>query len=168
MSKLFLSPIPSPIGELLAGFTDQGLALLSYSSLENLKLPKGLEAFTNVTSKTDGHAQLEAELSNYFDGSLTEFNCPLDLRGTEFQISVWNGLLTVPFGVTRSYKEQATVLGDVKAIRAVATANGANPIPIVVPCHRIIGSDQSLTGYAGGLERKQFLLELESNQGRLF
>ncbi len=168
MSKLYLSPISSPVGELQAGFTNNGLAILSFSSLDNLKIPKGLEQFPIEREQLDLHEQLEQELTAYFQGELTSFSISLDLHGTDFQIKVWNALLQVPYGVTRSYKEQATVLGDVKAIRAVATANGANPVAIVVPCHRIIGSNQSLTGYAGGLERKQFLLELESNQGRLF
>ncbi|GAB5418034.1 MAG: hypothetical protein Crog4KO_31140 [Crocinitomicaceae bacterium] len=168
MSKLFLSPISSPVGELQAGFTKNGLAVLSFSSPDNLKIPKGLEELTIETEKNDAHERLEQELSAYFEGELTTFTLPLDLHGTDFQLGVWNALLQVPYGLTRSYKEQATILGDVKAIRAVATANGANPVAIVVPCHRIIGSNQSLTGYAGGLERKQFLLELESNQGRLF
>ncbi len=169
MSKtLKLSIIPSPIGDLTAGFTEKGLALLSFSALSELELPSGLKGLTCIEEKTQEHIDLENELNQYFDGHLQEFKIPVDLHGTEFQKRVWNALLEVPFGTTRSYKEQATYLGDVKAIRAVATANGANPIAIVVPCHRIIGSDQSLTGYAGGLQRKQFLLELESNQGRLF
>lgn len=165
---LHISVIPSPVGELTAGFTSKGLALLSFSSLSELELSSGLKEFELTELHTDVHEELKQQLHDYFDGELKEFNLPLDLHGTDFQKKVWNALLEVPFGITRSYKEQATFLGDVKAIRAVATANGANPVAIVVPCHRIIGSNQSLTGYAGGLERKQFLLELESNQGRLF
>jgi O-6-methylguanine DNA methyltransferase len=167
-NKLQLSSIPSPIGALQSGFTEKGLALLSFAPREDLKIPKGLEDAEIEVVETQANAQLKQELAAYFQGNLTEFTIPLDLHGTEFQVNVWNALLKVPHGVTRSYKEQSILLGDVKAIRAVATANGANPIAIVVPCHRIIGSNQSLTGYAGGLERKQFLLELESNQGRLF
>ncbi|MDB2657273.1 methylated-DNA--[protein]-cysteine S-methyltransferase [Crocinitomicaceae bacterium] len=165
---LHISVIPSPVGELTAGFTSKGLALLSFSSPSELELSSGLKEFELTELHTDVHEELKQQLHDYFDGELKEFNLPLDLHGTDFQKKVWNALLEVPFGITRSYKEQATFLGDVKAIRAVATANGANPVAIVVPCHRIIGSNQSLTGYAGGLERKQFLLELESNQGRLF
>lgn len=165
---LHISVIPSPVGELTAGFTSKGLALLSFSSLSELELSSGLKEFELTELHTDVHEELKQQLHDYFDGELKEFNLPLDLHGTDFQKKVWNALLEVPFGITRSYKEQATFLGDVKAIRDVATANGANPVAIVVPCHRIIGSNQSLTGYAGGLERKQFLLELESNQGRLF
>lgn len=108
------------------------------------------------------------QLDEYFAKKRRSFDLPLDMEGSDFQKRVWNELLTIPFGTVRSYKEQAIVLGDIKAIRAVAKANGANKIAIVVPCHRIIGSDHSLTGYAGGLWRKKALLELESNQGTLF
>lgn len=165
---LNISVIPSPVGYLTAGFTSKGLALLSFSTPSELELSTGLKELEIVEHDIDSHDNLKQQLNDYFDGKLKEFDLPLDLHGTDFQKRVWNALLEVPFGTTRSYKEQATFLGDVKAIRAVATANGANPVAIIVPCHRIIGSNQSLTGYAGGLERKQFLLELESSQGRLF
>lgn len=165
---LKISEISSPVGPLTAGVTDKGLALLSFSALSELALSSKFEDLQVVEERTELHNQLKDQLDRYFSGNLQEFDIPLDFRGTDFQKRVWNALLEVPFGNTRSYKEQATFLGDVKAIRAVATANGANPIAIVVPCHRIIGSNQSLTGYAGGLQRKQFLLELESSQGRLF
>mgnify|MGYP001135106248 CR=1 FL=1 len=102
------------------------------------------------------------QLDEYFLGKRTEFNLKLNPKGTEFQQKVWNALLKVPFGKTRTYLEQSKVLGDAKAIRAVASANGKNPIWIVIPCHRIIGSDGSLTGYAGGIWRKKWLLEHES------
>lgn len=108
------------------------------------------------------------QLDEYFAKKRRSFDLPLDMEGSQFQKRVWNELLTIPFGTVRSYKDQAIALGDIKAIRAVAKANGANKIAIVVPCHRIIGSDHSLTGYAGGLWRKKALLELESNQGSLF
>ncbi|PWL24267.1 MAG: cysteine methyltransferase [Fluviicola sp. XM-24bin1] len=169
MSNLLkVASIESPVGALTAGFTQNGLALLSFSTLDALELPKGLKDFELAEENTKDHIDLKRQLKRYFNGELQNFDLSIDFHGTDFQQSVWQALLKVPYGSTRSYKEQATILGDVKAIRAVATANGANPIAIVVPCHRIVGSDQSLTGYAGGLERKQFLLELESNQGRLF
>lgn len=101
------------------------------------------------------------QLQAYFEGDLEEFDLKLDLQGTDFQKKVWHKLLEIPYGKTISYFELARRLGDVKAIRAVASANGKNPVWIVVPCHRVIGSDGSLTGYAGGLERKKFLLEHE-------
>lgn len=102
------------------------------------------------------------QLNDYFEGKRTSFDCKLNPQGTDFQKRVWNALLDIPFGKTRTYLEQAKLLGDVKAIRAVASANGKNPLWIIVPCHRVIGSDGSLTGYAGGLWRKKWLLEHES------
>jgi methylated-DNA-[protein]-cysteine S-methyltransferase len=110
------------------------------------------------------------QLDEYFNKKRTDFNLKLNPKGTEFQKKVWNELLKVPYGKTRTYLEQSKKLGDVKAIRAVASANGKNPIWIVIPCHRIIGSDGSLTGYAGGIWRKKWLLELEnpSTQQSLF
>ncbi len=103
-----------------------------------------------------------AQLKEYFAGTRQQFNLKLNPKGTHFQKNVWEALGKVPFGKTLSYLELSKQLGDVKAIRAVANANGKNPLWIVVPCHRIIGSDGSLTGYAGGLHRKKWLLEHES------
>lgn len=110
------------------------------------------------------------QLEEYFNGSKKEFNLKLNPQGTDFQKRVWKELLLVPYGKTRTYLEQSKQLGDVKAIRAVASANGKNPIWILIPCHRIIGSDGSLTGYAGGIWRKKWLLEHEnpSTQQSLF
>ena len=102
------------------------------------------------------------QLNEYFEGKRTQFDLALNPEGTDFQKRVWDALQTIPYGKTCSYLELAQQLGDVKAIRAVANANGKNPLWIVVPCHRVIGSDGSLTGYAGGLYRKQWLLEHES------
>jgi methylated-DNA-[protein]-cysteine S-methyltransferase len=103
-----------------------------------------------------------SQLQEYFDGKRTHFDFKMNPKGTEFQQKVWNGLLQIPFGKTMSYLDLAKQLGDVKAIRAVASANGKNPLWIVVPCHRVIGTDGSLTGYAGGLWRKKWLLEHEN------
>ena len=110
------------------------------------------------------------QLSEYFNGTRREFHLRLNPQGTDFQKRVWEELLLVPYGKTRTYLEQSKQLGDVKAIRAVASANGKNPIWILIPCHRIIGSDGSLTGYAGGIWRKKWLLEHEnpSTQQSLF
>lgn len=103
-----------------------------------------------------------SQLNDYFEGKRTYFDFKLNPKGTEFQQKVWKALLEIPYGKTRTYLEQSKVLGDVKAIRAVASANGKNPLWIVVPCHRVIGTDGSLTGYAGGLWRKKWLLEHEN------
>jgi len=107
------------------------------------------------------------QLTEYFAKERTCFDLKLNPKGTEFQQKVWKALLDVPYGKTRSYLEQSKHLGDVKAIRAVASANGKNPLWIVIPCHRIIGSDGSLTGYAGGVWRKKWLLELECPSGQM-
>lgn len=103
-----------------------------------------------------------SQLHDYFEGKRTDFTFKLNPFGTDFQQKVWKGLLEIPFGKTMSYLELSKKLGDVKAIRAVASANGKNPLWIVVPCHRVIGTDGSLTGYAGGLWRKKWLLEHEN------
>ena len=102
------------------------------------------------------------QLQDYFEKKRTSFDFKINLKGTEFQQKVWKGLLEIPFGKTMSYMELSKNMGDAKAIRAVASANGKNPLWIVVPCHRVIGADGSLTGYAGGLWRKKWLLEHEN------
>ncbi|MCG2430569.1 methylated-DNA--[protein]-cysteine S-methyltransferase [Aequorivita xiaoshiensis] len=110
------------------------------------------------------------QLQEYFDGKRSTFNVKISPKGTNFQKRVWNELLNIPFGQTLNYKQIANNLGDPKVIRAAASANGKNPISIIIPCHRVIGSDGSLTGYAGGLHRKKWLLEHEnpSQQQSLF
>jgi methylated-DNA-[protein]-cysteine S-methyltransferase len=103
----------------------------------------------------------EKQLKEYFAGSRTTFDLPLEPSGTDFQLSVWELLRKIPYGVTTSYGELARRLGEPKASRAVGAANGANPIPIIVPCHRVVGSKGELTGFGGGIERKRWLLEHE-------
>ena len=116
-----------------------------------------------ITSKIPSELEEAAiQLQEYFEGKRTHFTFLLHPSGTEFQKKVWQELLNIPFGKTCSYLELSKKLGDVKAIRAVAAANGKNPLWIVIPCHRVIGSDGSLTGYAGGLRRKKWLLEHEN------
>jgi len=109
-------------------------------------------------------AEVIRQLQAYFSGELKEFNVPLAMEGTEFQLRVWNALRAIPYGETISYAQLAERIGNPKAVRAVGLANGSNPIPIIVPCHRVIGSDGSLTGFGGGLSTKKRLLELESRQ----
>ncbi len=111
--------------------------------------------------------QAEVQLGEYFAGKRREFTVPLSPRGTEFQRRVWNALLTIPYGETRSYGEIAILAESPKAFRAVGSANHNNPISILIPCHRVIGKNGSLTGYGGGMEAKQFLLELEKGNGEL-
>jgi methylated-DNA-[protein]-cysteine S-methyltransferase len=115
-------------------------------------------------ARSGRHAVLDttmAQLDEYFAGRRREFDLPLDPVGTEFQRSAWNVLRTIPYGATMSYGEQAAALGDAKKARAVGSANGRNPLSIVVPCHRVIGTSGKLTGFAGGIEAKRYLLELE-------
>lgn len=109
--------------------------------------------------------QAKVQLDEYFAGRRNAFDLPLDLRGTTFQQSVWKSLCSIGFGETVSYGELARRIGNPKAVRAVGLANGRNPVSIVVPCHRVIGADGSLTGYGGGIDRKRFLLELEGKGG---
>ena len=103
------------------------------------------------------------QLDAYFDGTLKEFDVPLAVTGTPFQQQVWKALATIPYGETWSYRELAEAIGNPKAVRAVGLANGRNPVSIVVPCHRVVGADGSLTGYGGGLPAKRFLLDLEAS-----
>jgi O-6-methylguanine DNA methyltransferase len=110
---------------------------------------------------TESLRQAADELERYFVGKLTAFSCPLDLHGTPFQLAVWRALQTIPYGETRSYSEIAQQIGRPAARRAVGAANGANPVAIIVPCHRVIGSDGALTGYGGGLSTKAWLLQHE-------
>ncbi|MGV0979365.1 methylated-DNA--[protein]-cysteine S-methyltransferase [Empedobacter falsenii] len=162
--------IQTPLGEMLAIKSEKGLCMLEFFDGKSTeKQLKEIENLGEILEKDDDILnRLENELNDYFKGNLKEFTIPLDLIGTDFQKKVWNELIKIPFGETRSYKEQSIAIGDLLAIRAVANANGKNKIAIVVPCHRVIGSDGSLTGYAGGKKRKQFLLELESQQLNLF
>ena len=102
------------------------------------------------------------QIAEYLDGQRRDFDLPLDLRGTEFQRRIWATVAGIPYGQTRTYAEIALAIGKPKAVRAVGAANGANPLPLVVPCHRVVGSDGSLTGYGGGLDVKRKLLEMES------
>ena len=103
-----------------------------------------------------------AQIAEYLNGTRREFDLPLDLRGTEFQRRAWSAVAGIPYGETRTYTDIARTIGKPQAVRAVGAANGANPLPLVVPCHRVLGSDGSLTGYGGGLDVKQKLLEMES------
>jgi methylated-DNA-[protein]-cysteine S-methyltransferase len=142
--------------------TPLGLSIIEgdEQGLNAIRVLDGDEGFTEVIPEVLEDAVYQ--LREYFEGKRKVFSLTLNPEGTEFQKKVWKALLDIPFGKTISYLELAKLLGDVKAIRAVAAANGKNPLWIVVPCHRVIGSDGSLTGYAGGLPRKKWLLAHES------
>jgi methylated-DNA-[protein]-cysteine S-methyltransferase len=149
----------SPVGPLLLAGSDQGLKLVSFATGKHAAAidPEWKEnnsAFTKVI----------AQLRAYFAGKRKTFELPLLFEGTDFQKRVWTALCSIPYGETISYKQLAERIGNPKAVRAVGAANGANPIPIIVPCHRVIGNDGSLTGFGGGLPLKKRLLELESRQ----
>lgn len=158
MSEITLyTQMASPIGELLL-FGDE-------HSLRGLYMDaRRRDGWRSATAPF----QLAREqLEQYFAGERSEFDIPLDLRGSEFQRSVWDALLTIPYGETRSYGEIAKQIGRPDRARAVGSANGRNPVSIVVPCHRVIGADGSLVGYGGGLERKRWLLEHEAGVAQL-
>lgn len=158
-TQTFYTWYESPIGPLLLAGTNTHLSLVSFAEGKHARLvdPAWIEG-ASVFSKAI------AQLRKYFAGELRKFDLPLQLDGTEFQKTVWTSLASIPYGETISYKTLAERVGNPKAVRAVGTANGSNPIPIILPCHRVIGSDGDLTGFGGGLPLKKKLLALESRQ----
>jgi AraC family transcriptional regulator of adaptative response/methylated-DNA-[protein]-cysteine methyltransferase len=159
--------ILTPLGPMLAGATDDGICLLEFIDRRMLETElKQVSKLLDAECVPGDCKHLDAlnrQLEEYFAGKRKEFDLPLVLAGTPFQQKVWAGLQTIPYGTTRSYKQQAEALGVPSAVRAVANANGDNHIAVVIPCHRVIGSDGKLTGYGGGLWRKQHLLDLETS-----
>jgi len=157
--------ITSPLGELLAGATDEGICLLEFNDRKRAQREtKDLIKLLGqpiIEDENEHLTELKKQLAEYFEGSRKEFTVPLVTPGTDFQQEVWKELLLIPFGKTRSYQEQANALDKPDAVRAVANANGMNRISIVIPCHRVIGSNGRLTGYGGGLGRKKWLLDHE-------
>lgn len=162
-----VSRILTPLGPMVAGVNDSGVCLLEFSDRRMLETQfKRLIKLKNAVFAPGEHpimSQLELQLNEYFMANRKSFDIPLDADGTEFQQQVWQELINIPFGKTRSYQAQATAIGRPTATRAVAKANGDNRIAIIIPCHRVVGKNGSLTGYGGGLWRKQRLLELEQN-----
>lgn len=158
--------IDTPLGKMLAGTTDNGICIFDFEYRKMMpQIQKRVTTYLEDDFE-DGHHPhfdtLKVQLEEYFSGDRKDFDIPLVYTGTDFQNRVWNALLDVPYGTTRTYMQQTKVLGDEKAIRAVARANGENCLAIIVPCHRIVGSNGSLTGYAGGLRNKKWLLEHEA------
>jgi len=157
----------TPLGAMLACATEKGLCLLEFTDEKRLEgLFKDLQARLNTAilpGKNKHLTQVQEELKEYFEGKKTEFSVPIDMQGTDFRKLVWQELINIPFGYTRTYKEQAIAMNKLRAIRAVASANGANKINIIIPCHRVVGTDGSLTGYGGGLHRKKWLLDFEKS-----
>jgi methylated-DNA-[protein]-cysteine S-methyltransferase len=154
--------IQSPLGPLLLAGDGRGLRLISFSSSKRAIHPQ-----PSWTQDKTPFAKVIRQLQAYFSGELKDFDLPLAFEGTPFQLRVWQTLRAIPYGQTISYGQLAERIGQPKAVRAVGLANGSNPIPIIVPCHRVIGSNGNLTGYGGGLPIKEKLLALESRQLRL-
>jgi methylated-DNA-[protein]-cysteine S-methyltransferase len=149
---VYYSIFASPIGDMV--LTGDGSALSGLDFVDSCAEPSG--------QRDDGaFGEAKDQLRAYFGGELTEFNLELGLRGTPFQQRVWSALRAIPYGTTTTYGTLATALGDARATRAVGSANGRNPISIIIPCHRVIGANGGLTGYGGGMERKRWLLSLE-------
>jgi methylated-DNA-[protein]-cysteine S-methyltransferase len=148
----------SPMGPLTVVSTERGIASIHFGS----SLPEGIVADPSANRET------VEQLAEYFEGKRTRFDLPLDVDGTPFQKAVWNELQRIPYGETRSYGEIAKAVGKPGAARAVGMANHDNPIAVVIPCHRVVGRDGSLTGYAGGLHLKAQLLSIERRQRTLF
>lgn len=156
--QLSFMEMNSPVGTLKLVAHDQALVAVLWEN-EN---PKRVRLAQFIENKN--HPVLletQQQLNEYFQGHRTQFDLALDFAGTEFQQKVWQALLTIPFGETRSYKQIAEQIGNVKAVRAVGAANGKNPISIIAPCHRVVGANGKLVGFAGGLENKDVLLKLE-------
>jgi AraC family transcriptional regulator of adaptative response/methylated-DNA-[protein]-cysteine methyltransferase len=164
-----ITRVETPLGPMLLGATEEGVCLLEFTERPMLatqlrRLAQRLDCVF-LPGTNEHAARLEGELEEYFAGRLREFTTPLLFLGTEFQRRVWRALGTIPYGETRSYAEQARMLDAPGAVRAVARANGDNRIAIVIPCHRVIGADGKLTGYGGGLWRKEWLLHHEGVAG---
>jgi methylated-DNA-[protein]-cysteine S-methyltransferase len=159
---LLYTLVDSPIGSLL--LVGDGHALRGLY-MQDGRRPKQIAP--DWEPSTSCFADVRAQLSEYFAGARTEFDLALSIDGTPFERRVWSALTEIPYGETLSYGELARRLGQPSAARAVGLANGRNPISVIVPCHRVIGANGTLTGYGGGLERKRMLLELESGQARM-
>jgi AraC family transcriptional regulator, regulatory protein of adaptative response / methylated-DNA-[protein]-cysteine methyltransferase len=167
-SVITVTRILSPLGPLFAGATTEGICLLEFTDRRMLEtqikiLRKRLNA-EFIPGKNKHFEILDKQLQEYFSGTRQEFNLPLVIPGTGFQQNAWSALLEIPYGQTRSYGQQAKIMGSPKAVRAVGKANGDNRIAIIIPCHRVVAANGSLTGYGGGLWRKKHLLALEGKQ----
>jgi methylated-DNA-[protein]-cysteine S-methyltransferase len=149
----------APFGVITVVGSDLGIR---YVMFDNYAHPKPLERLRiSETAIHDSVNNAITQLDEYFDGSRRNFDLPLDLQGTEFQVAAWNALAEIPYGHTASYGQQAASIGRPRAVRAIGGANGRNPVAIVLPCHRIVGADGSLTGFGGGIEVKKWLLDHE-------
>lgn len=165
---LYRSTLESPIGKLELLSTKNGLAVLHLGRATRRRLDGWTRQFFSDAAIVDArkeHRNFARQLDDYFGGKRRIFDLPLDLRGSEFQRAVWAEVERIPYGTTITYGEIAHLMGRPRASRAVGAANGANPVPIIIPCHRVMGSTGSLTGYGGGLARKRWLLAHEGSLG---
>ena len=162
-NPVFFSVMPSPVGPLLVAATERGLRCLQF---HRGQLPRAGKDEIWIESREQVRPY-EQQIESYFRGELREFTCKLDLAGTSFQKECWQALLRIPYGETRTYADIAREIGRPQAFRAVGQANHDNPIAIVVPCHRVLGANGTLTGYGGGLSTKEKLLRLEGAQFRV-
>jgi AraC family transcriptional regulator of adaptative response/methylated-DNA-[protein]-cysteine methyltransferase len=167
-SSIWINRIATPLGSMIMGVHDSGLCLLEFAERRMLDTQlKRLQQRMGRVFLPGDHPlmqQVKNELDAYFEGSLREFSVPLQSPGTVFQESIWEALQKIPYGETRSYGDIAAQIGQASAVRAVGRANGDNRIAIIIPCHRVVGSDGELTGYGGGLWRKEYLLAMEQAQ----
>lgn len=164
-----LKRIETPLGTMYACAVKEGICLLEFTDRKMLEtefktLSKRLNA-TIIQGENKHFDNLEQQLTEYFEGKRKSFTVKLFTPGSAFQNAVWDGLQNIPYGTTKSYKEQAIALSKTDAVRAVANANGMNRISILIPCHRVIGTDGNLTGYGGGIWRKKWLLDMEKANG---
>jgi methylated-DNA-[protein]-cysteine S-methyltransferase len=162
----------SPVGPLTLLKTENGLCRIDFGSAEeNLPLinawlkKQALKA--ELSHDQSSFQSIFTQIHEYFTQQRKTFDIPIDLHGSEFQKQVWDGLRQIPYGETYSYKDVATMIGSPKAVRAIGNANNKNPLPIVLPCHRVIGSNGALVGYGGGLDKKEILLNLEQQPSRI-
>lgn len=153
---MFVFTYAFPVGNLTIGEKNGALRYITAGTVSGIQIRKETELIRET----------KRQLDEYFKGDRTTFDLPLDMEGTPFQVKVWHALQAIPYGETRTYKEIAEVIGNPKAVRAVGMANHVNPFIIVVPCHRVIGTNGKLTGYAAGLDKKLLLLELEKGVGQ--
>jgi methylated-DNA-[protein]-cysteine S-methyltransferase len=163
---MWKTELSSPVGILHAFADEKGLTGLVWPLSDDSRFDYEFELVR--PNQKPIFNQLKTQLGEYFDRKRKSFDLPLNPSGTEFQVAAWNALCEIPYGTTRTYAEQAAIIGRPKAVRAVGAANGKNPISIVIPCHRVIGSNGKLTGFAGGVDVKRFLLEHESEQKMIF
>ncbi len=164
-TEIYLSRYPTPVGSLHIASTARGICRIAFGDPGDLErvqewIEKHFPVYS-IIAEPAVHREVHRELKDYFEGRRRRFNARVHLVGTDFQLQTWTALRSIPYGETRSYKQIADIIGNPTATRAVGGAIGQNPIPIIVPCHRVIGDNGKLVGFSGGIERKQFLLQLE-------